>query len=86
MLIRMVSSSQLATGTTLLSFVSLLIATLQERCPSCQPNYLLLGLIVSYTMLAGLGSVLIHPKSTSTDDDILMQVRALMSVFYIAKL
>lgn len=80
MLIRMVSSSQLATGTTLLPFISLIIGTLLQPCPSCQPNYLLLGLIVSYTMLAGLGSVLIHPKSTSTDDDILMQVSAPTSV------
>lgn len=77
MLIRMVSSSQLATGTTLLPFISLIAGTILQRCPSCQPNYWLLGLIVSYTILAGLGSVLVHPKSTSTDDDILMQVSAL---------
>lgn len=74
MLIRMVSSNQLATGTTMLPFITLIIATVQEPCPSCQPNYMLLGLIVSYTILLGLGSVLLHPKSSSNDDDILMQV------------
>ena len=74
MLIRMVSSNQLATGTTLLPFITLIIASVQQPCPSCQPSYMLLGLIVSYTILVGLGSVLLHPKSSSNDDDILMQV------------
>ena len=74
MLIRMVSSNQLATSTTMLPFISLIIATVQHPCPSCQPNFFLLGLIVSYTTLVGLGSVLLHPKSSLNDDDILMQV------------
>ena len=74
MLIRMVSSSQLSTGSTLLPFITLILYTLESRCPSCQPNFLLLALIISCTILLGLGSVLIQPKSSSTDDDILMQV------------
>ncbi|KAL3158681.1 hypothetical protein ABBQ32_011423 [Trebouxia sp. C0010 RCD-2024] len=73
-LIRMVSSSQVSTGSTLLPFISLVVATLQSRCLSCQPNYIILGLLVSCTVMLGLGSFLIHPKSRSTDDDILMQV------------
>ena len=77
MLIRLISSTQLSTGSTLLPFISLIIVTVQSRCPSCQPNYVLLGLIVSGTILMGMGSVLMHPKSNSTDDDILMQVSTL---------
>ena len=74
MLIRMVCSRDFSLGSNILPAVSLIWGTIFSRCSSCQPTYVLLGLIVSCTILTGMASWLLQPVSMSTDDDLLMQV------------
>ena len=74
-LVQMVGSRQLGLGCDLLLFIMLIFAALKGGwCLSCQLNFLLLGVSVQFSVLVGMGSVLVHPKSNSTDDDILLQV------------
>ena len=81
-LVQMVGSRQLGLGTDLLLFIMLIFAALKGGwCVSCQPNFLLLGVSVQFSVLLGLGSVLVHPKSNSTDEDILLQVSGHKSWF-----
>jgi len=77
MLIRMVCSRDFSLGSNMLPAMSLIWATIVSRCSSCQPTYLLLGLIVCCTILTCMASWLLQPVSMSTDDDLLMQVWAI---------
>jgi len=74
MLIRMVCSRDFSLGSNMLPAVSLIWGTIIARCSSCQPTYVVLGLIVSCTILTSMASWLLQPVSMSTDDDLLMQV------------
>lgn len=74
MLIRMVCSRDFSLGSNMLPAVSLIWGTIVSRCSSCQPTYVLLGLIVCCTILTCMASWLLQPVSMSTDDDLLMQV------------
>ncbi len=77
MLIRMVCSRDFSLGSNMLPAVSLIWGTIISRCSSCQPTYVLLGLIVCCTILTCMASWLLQPVSMSTDDDLLMQVWAI---------
>ncbi|DBA79451.1 TPA: hypothetical protein ACH3X2_007723 [Trebouxia sp. C0005] len=74
MLIRMVCSRDFSLGSNMLPAVSLVWGTVFSRCSSCQPTYVVLGLIVCCTILTCMSSRLLQPVSMSTDDDLLMQV------------
>ncbi len=76
MLIRMVCSRDLGLGTNLLPLASLILATVTRRCSSCEPNYLLLAAVLQATSLLTMASILIQPKSCSTDESIFLQVRS----------
>lgn len=73
-LCRMDASQDLGLGASFLPKVALLLATLNTACPGCQPNYLLLALVMSSTLYIGMASRLLQPVSQSTDDGVLMQV------------
>lgn len=77
MLIRMVCSRDVGIGSNLVPYTTLVVAAVTEyyTCASCQQQYILLGLIVQCSMLMSMGSILVQPRSQSSDDDILMQVR-----------
>ena len=73
MLIRMACSRDLGLGSNIVPYSTLFIASISDTCPSCQPNYILLGLIVQSSVLMAMGSYLVHPLSQSAEDDIVMQ-------------
>ena len=75
MLIRMVCSRDLGLGSNIVPYTTLIIASLEQGCPSCQPNYILLGLLVQCSMLMSMSSLLMRPMSHATDDEITMQVQ-----------
>lgn len=70
------ASQDLGLGASFMPKILLLIATLTSSCPSCQPNYIILALILSSTVYVGMASRLLQPQSQSTDGDMLMQVCA----------
>lgn len=77
MLIRMVCSRDLGIGSNLVPYTTLVVAAVTEyyNCASCQQQYILLGLTVQCSMLMSMGSILVQPRSQSSDEDIMMQVR-----------
>ncbi|KAL3161314.1 hypothetical protein ABBQ38_009668 [Trebouxia sp. C0009 RCD-2024] len=75
MLIRMVCSRDLGIGSNLVPYTTLVVAAVTEyyNCASCQQQYILLGLTVQCSMLMSMGSILVQPRSQSSDEDIMMQ-------------
>ena len=70
----MVCSRDLGLGSSIVPYTTLLIASLIQACPSCQPNYILLGLIVQSSSLVCMASLLMQPMARSSESDITMQV------------
>ena len=84
MLMRMVSSRDLGLGSNLIPYGFLLAAAIFEYysfCVSCQPNYIMLALIIQCSTMMSMGSVLVCPKSHSTDAGSLPQVRCMSMCF-----
>ena len=76
MLMRMAGSRDLGIGSNLVPYSFLLVAAVIDyyTCVSCQPSYLLLGLIIQCSASMSMASILVCPKSHSDDADIVMQV------------
>ena len=82
-LCRMDASQDFGIGSSFAPKIAFLLATLNTACPGCQPNYLVLAMCMSSTMLIGTASRLLQPMSQSTGDDVTMQVRtALHTVLF----
>ena len=75
MLIRMVCSRDLGLGSNIVPYTTLIVASLEQGCPSCQSNYILLGLLVQCSILMSMSSLLMRPMSRATDDEVAMQAK-----------
>ena len=63
--------------------IAIQLAKNNTEIHGCQPNYLVLAMCMSSTMLIGTASRLLQPMSQSTGDDVTMQVRtALHTVLF----
>ena len=83
---RMAGSRDLGIGSNLLPYSILLVSAVMDYevfCVSCQPSYVLLGLIIQGSISMSMASILVCPKTHCYSDDSLMQVGYLVYVLHI---